>query len=198
MAPKVDRFRQLQMVLNAKVARGMSGAAKLRKQLWALPDRAAKLKFLQENVARASVQRGVDFEPSRATQLRSISRKELREDCVVKTMSNGSPALAKTLAVYGHVRACGKEHELPLPPLLRVVRNAKTSDLYFKYVGSDARKTCPVDAATFKRLRSKSIEQLIAAGFNKRISLHRANWAVTEHESSWRAVLLDTGRCSID
>ncbi len=86
---------------------------------------------------------------------------------------------------------------MPFPALLKVERGEATTDLFFKFVGSDARKTLPVSRAAFRQLREESSEALVAAGSSRRISHHFANWAVVQHNSAWRAVLLDVGRCTL-
>ena len=103
--------------------------------------------------------------------------------------------MARTLEIYGSLRAAGVEHFSPLPKLLQVeVVDTKTT-LALEYVGQDCAHFCPMNTKAWRRLREEATAELEALGLGARVSHHKTNWALAKKGAAWRAILLDLGRC---
>ena len=190
-------YTRLRMVLNSMVARGADGAAELRTQAQSITSRSDRFQFLKDRVAKPSSKR-MEWAPSVGSQVHDVALCQEKFQMVRKQYRNRSIALKRTLAVYAWVREANLESELPLPALYHVHKGAEMTVCCQEYLGQDCRHFLPVSEKRFRELRAESTAALRAAGFQRRISRHKANWCLVPHNSTWRAMLIDVGNAAVN
>ena len=196
-----EEYRLLRTTLNTWVHNEKEGASELRAKVQGLPSFAEKLAFLKKYVAKAPFRGRVPSqlgkEASSHRQAKEIVFDSLSVPVVRKKYTSSSLALKRTLAIYGYIRILRLEGTLPLPNLLETREEGGYTTVVLKNVGPDYNQYKPICEKHFRELRELAIAQLVAAGFNARISRRFKNWCASRKGASWKVWLIDVGNSSI-
>ena len=119
--------------------------------------------------------------------------------CVRKGLKTGSPACARTLAIYAAMRRQGVEDSVPLPLLYRVMVMGENTVLFQEYLGKDCSQSGEGEA--FHVLKEDAANRLAAVGVDvSTLSRHPKNWVVAPDRGNpgvRAAYIIDVGNVSL-